>query len=87
MPNDAVAPLKQFIREVVDVGFGAGYLKEGIVQYPSGQKMGNADQVAAICWDMIVPVSLARKATGGGHKMSLWVDVEKGRPMEVEVST
>lgn len=71
---------------MIDVGFKAGYLKEGLPQYPSGTPMGDADAAAKDCWDRIVEASLARKATGGGHKMSLWIDVEKGRPTEVEVS-
>ena len=82
-----MAPIKAFIREVVSVGFAAGYLREGQLQYPFGQPQGNEEQVASECWTRIVEMSLARKSTGGGHKMSLWIDVEKGRPMEVEVIT
>lgn len=48
--------------------------------------MGDADEVAQHAWTRIVEMSLARRAQGGGHKMSLWVDVEMGRPIEVEVS-
>lgn len=86
LPAEVVAPIKTFIREVVDVGFAAGYLKEGLIQHPTGEPMGNADAVAKHCWDRIVEASLERKGKGGGHRMSLWIDVEKGRPMEVEVS-
>lgn len=35
----------------------------------------------------ILETSVAAVKAGGGHKMSLWVDVEMGRPIEVEVSS
>lgn len=86
LPDEVVAPLKTFIREIVNVGFAAGYLAKGAKQYPGGEIMGDADEVAHHAWTRIVEMSLARRAQGGGHKMSLWVDVEMGRPIEVEVS-
>lgn len=91
------------MREIVDVGFGSGLLKEGMIQYPMEQPMGNAEEVASVAWTkvwlfgsvlapsrawlivQILETSVAAAKTGGGHKMSLWVDVEMGRPIEVEV--
>ncbi|GFZ43463.1 hypothetical protein JCM24511_01183 [Saitozyma sp. JCM 24511] len=78
-------PMRDFMREIVDVGFEAGLLKEGMIQYPGEDLMGSRESVAEACWTRIIEMSHARRNAGGGHKMSLWVDVEMGRPIEVEV--
>jgi 2-dehydropantoate 2-reductase len=114
MDPSITQPMKDFMREIVDVGFDSGLLNEGMIQYPGGELMGGRELVADHCWTkvcnvipsfcpwtashiakdlrrrahnpvQIVELSYARAKTGGGHKMSLWIDVEMGRPIEVEV--
>ncbi|RSH79564.1 hypothetical protein EHS25_007966, partial [Saitozyma podzolica] len=74
-------PMRDFMREIVDVGFEAGLLKEGMIQYPGGDLMGSRESVAEACWTRTPrpPLRSSRSSrcpmrgnAGGGHKMSLW---------------
>ena len=47
------APIKRFIREIVDTGFQAGLLREGMVQYPGMETMGGPDEVAEHAWSRV----------------------------------
>ncbi|OCF42301.1 hypothetical protein I317_03921 [Kwoniella heveanensis CBS 569] len=76
--------VKAFFREIVDVGFEAGLLYEGMVQYPAGDLMGSREDVVDRAWDILTSTARER---GIGHKYSLLLDVELGRPFEVEVIT
>ncbi|WVQ85573.1 hypothetical protein IAT38_007739 [Cryptococcus sp. DSM 104549] len=76
--------VKTFFREIVTVGFKAGLLYEGMIQYPTGEVSEGLEAVVDFCWDKITSMAVAR---GVGHKYSLLIDVEMGRPFEVEVIT
>ncbi|WVQ97447.1 hypothetical protein IAU59_004560 [Kwoniella sp. CBS 9459] len=76
--------IKSFFREIVDVGFEAGLLYEGMVQYPAGDLMGSREVVVNHAWDILTSTARER---GIGHKYSLLIDVELSRPFEVEVIT
>jgi len=88
LPEHQKAPLKAFIKEIVETGFKSGLLNEEMRQYPGTEPMGPSETVAEIAWSRIVDASVERQKHGdGGHKMSLLIDVELGRPFEVEVIT
>ncbi|KAK8865929.1 hypothetical protein IAR55_001078 [Kwoniella newhampshirensis] len=76
--------VKAFFREIVTVGFESGLLWKGMVQYPAGEICEGLESVVDYCWEKVVSTAVSR---GGGHKMSLLIDVELGRPFEVEVIT
>lgn len=48
-------PLKKLIREIVNVGFEAGLLREGDRQENLGKNMGGREEVAKECWDLVCP--------------------------------
>ncbi|ORY32287.1 ketopantoate reductase PanE/ApbA C terminal-domain-containing protein [Naematelia encephala] len=82
------APLRAFIREIVETGFRAGLLREGMPLYPAGTPMGSSAEVQRAAWDSIVNMSLEKAKQGiPPHRMSLLIDVEMGRPFELEVIT
>ncbi|WVQ73661.1 hypothetical protein IAR50_003241 [Cryptococcus sp. DSM 104548] len=78
------AVVKSYFREIVTVGFEAGLLWKGMVQYPTKEVSEGLEDVVEYCWDKITGMATAR---GVGHKYSLLIDVEMGRPFEVEVIT
>lgn len=45
--------MRDFMREIVDVGFEAGLLREGMIQYPGGDLMGSRESVAEACWTRV----------------------------------
>ena len=47
------APLKAFIKEIVETGFKTGLLYEGLTQYPERKPGGNPEEVAQHCWDKV----------------------------------
>lgn len=88
LPAHLQAPLRAFAREIVDTGFKSGLLYTGMKLYPEYKPMGNAEETAENAYVKILNASVARQKNGdGGHKMSLLIDVEMGRPFEVEVIT
>lgn len=48
------------MREIVDVGFGSGLLREGMTQYPMEQPMGSAEEVASVAWTKVCPAATFR---------------------------
>ncbi|WWD17883.1 hypothetical protein CI109_102327 [Kwoniella shandongensis] len=76
--------IKSFLREIVTVGFESSLLWQGMIQYPAGDVSEGLEAVVNYAWDKPVGMAVSR---GGGHRMSLLVDVEMGRPFEVEVIT
>ncbi|OWZ62962.1 hypothetical protein AYX14_06827 [Cryptococcus neoformans] len=79
---EQAAVVKAYFREIVAVGFEAGLLWKGMIQYPSGEISAGLEDVVNYCWDKIIGMAVAR---GVGHKYSLLIDVETGRPFELEV--
>ncbi|WVR05895.1 hypothetical protein IAU60_002921 [Kwoniella sp. DSM 27419] len=79
---EGIRMVKAFFREIVDVGFESGLLYEGMVQYPGEELMGNREEVTDRAWHILTSTAVER---GVGHKYSLLIDVELGRPFEVEV--
>ncbi|ORX35942.1 ketopantoate reductase PanE/ApbA-domain-containing protein [Kockovaella imperatae] len=78
-------PLKQFIREIVTTGFKSGLLDEDQLLYPDRSTTGTAEQLAARVWSSIYEASCQKYHVGAApHRMSLLVDLEMGRPFEVE---
>lgn len=54
LPAATVAPIKKMIREIVDVGFEAGLLREGDPQYNLGGKgMSSRQELADQCWEIV----------------------------------
>lgn len=82
-PED-LAPLRAFAREVVSVGFETGLLVPGAPSYPYGGKIGTVDETLKTVFDGVINQPVGPR---GGYKMSLLVDVENRRPIEVEVIT
>ncbi|WWC86262.1 uncharacterized protein L201_001135 [Kwoniella dendrophila CBS 6074] len=74
--------IKDYFKEIADVGFKSGLLYEGMVQYPAGDVMGNAQDVTDFAWTSLTSRS---RAAGKGHKYSLTIDIEQNRPIEIEV--
>ncbi len=74
--------IKIYIREIVTVGFESGLMWEGMLQYPGTEVAGGLESFVDHCWTKVMA---ATTRPGGGHKMSLLIDVEMGRPIEVEV--
>ncbi|TXT12564.1 uncharacterized protein COLE_02974 [Cutaneotrichosporon oleaginosum] len=72
--------IKKFYREVVELGFKTGLLYEGMVVQPSGQAVGSIDDIVKMDFDRPQFV-----VNGSAHKWSMLLDVENGRPFEVEV--
>lgn len=104
---EQAAVVKAYFREIVAVGFEAGLLWKGMIQYPSGEISAGLEDVVNYCWDKvralcsaILPIAFYTPtdaailrsqitgmavARGVGHKYSLLIDVETGRPFELEV--
>ncbi|KAL1407825.1 hypothetical protein Q8F55_007260 [Vanrija albida] len=82
-PED-LAPLRAFAREVIAVGYGSGLLVPGAPAYPFGGVIGSVDETLATVFDGVINRPVGPR---GGYKMSLLVDVENRRPIEVEVIT
>ncbi|KAK6905712.1 hypothetical protein I204_05660 [Kwoniella mangroviensis CBS 8886] len=74
--------IKDYFMEIVDIGFKTGLLYEGMIQYPAGDVMGDAQSVVNRAWTVLTGTARER---GVGHKYSLLIDVEQNRPFEVEV--
>ncbi|WWC66270.1 uncharacterized protein I206_100171 [Kwoniella pini CBS 10737] len=74
--------IKDYFKEIVDIGFQSGLLYEGMIQYPAGDIMGDAQSVVDRAWTVLTSTARER---GVGHKYSLLIDVEQNRPFEVEV--
>ncbi|GMK58566.1 hypothetical protein CspeluHIS016_0600080 [Cutaneotrichosporon spelunceum] len=72
------AQIKKFYREVVELGFKTGLLYEGMIVQPSGQAVGSIEDVVNMDFDRFI-------VNGSAHKWSMLLDVENGRPFEVEV--
>lgn len=53
LSSETVVPLKKLIREIVDVGFEAGLLREGDRQENLKKNMGGREEVAQECWDLV----------------------------------
>lgn len=58
LPANQTEPLRGLIREIIDVGFAAGLLRQGDMQYNLGKTMGGPDEVAGECWDLVSLPSL-----------------------------
>ncbi|CAD6574599.1 MAG: hypothetical protein TREMPRED_001182 [Tremellales sp. Tagirdzhanova-0007] len=88
LPPELTDFVKKLFREIIDTGFRSGLLRQGMVQYPGGQPMGDAAEVTHFAWSNIYNTSVQKRRSGATpHKMSLLIDVEMGRPFEVEVIT
>ena len=48
-----VAPLKQFMREVVETGFKSGLLSKGMIQYPSGEQLVDSETTTENAWTWV----------------------------------
>ncbi|WRT64143.1 uncharacterized protein IL334_001072 [Kwoniella shivajii] len=74
--------IKAYFKEVVDVGFEAGLLYEGMIQYPSGNIMGDRQSLIDSTWTILTEMARER---GVGHRYSLLIDIETNKPFEIEV--
>ncbi|KAL7422137.1 hypothetical protein Q5752_002780 [Cryptotrichosporon argae] len=79
LPPAAREALRAFTREIVRVGFAAGLLAPGQTRYPAGGLVGDEESVVSGCFDYIMST-----AGPDSHRMSLLVDIDNGRPIEVE---
>ncbi|KAL1407827.1 hypothetical protein Q8F55_007262 [Vanrija albida] len=83
MCAEDIAAVRALAKEVVGVGYAAGLLYPGMTLYPSGQVAGSLEQTIESVFDAVV-----HSSPGGllhDYKMSMLVDREAGRPIEVEV--
>lgn len=82
---DAASQLvvRAFMAEVVALGYHAGLLSqwEGIAAQPADPMAGGPDAIVQGMWDKFVSKPDPAKT----HKWSMLVDIEQGRPFEVEV--
>lgn len=53
LPKEVTQPLKDFMKEIVDVGFKAGLLKQGDIQLNTGEPITTAEDMAAFCWQRV----------------------------------
>ncbi|KAK4686277.1 hypothetical protein P7C73_g3854, partial [Tremellales sp. Uapishka_1] len=82
LSDELTQPIRNLIHEVVTVGFTSGLLWEGMANHPQGGVVGNQQEVEDIAWTFIMA---SAKHASGGHRMSLLIDIDMGRPIEVEV--
>lgn len=81
--------LKHFIREIVTVGFASGLLFVGQSQPAPGiEEVANMyegkveteqDGIDFTTFVAYTRIMLSTQRAGGGHKMSLLIDIEQGR--------
>lgn len=50
---EQAAVVKAYFREIVAVGFEAGLLWKGMIQYPSGEISAGLEDVVNYCWDKV----------------------------------
>lgn len=73
--------IKDFMTEVVALGYHTGLLWEGMTVQPVGNKAGGPETLVEGMWEKFVSKPNPAKT----HKWSMLVDIEQGRPFEVEV--
>lgn len=73
--------IKAFMLEVVELGYEAGLLWEGMTVMPTRIKAGGPQNIVDGMWDKFVTHPNPART----HKWSMLVDIEQGRPFEVEV--
>jgi hypothetical protein len=52
-PPEDIQPMKDFVKEIVETGFKAGLLREGMLQYPGMGKMADIDTTAESVWSFV----------------------------------
>lgn len=73
--------IKDFMTEVVALGYATGLLWEGMTVQPAGTTAGGPESIVQGMWEKFVSKPNPAKT----HKWSMLVDIEQGRPFEVEV--
>lgn len=73
--------VRDFMTEVVALGYKAGLLWEGMTVQPVGNTAGGPESIVQGMWEKFVSKPNPAKT----HKWSMLVDIEQGRPFEVEV--
>ena len=56
LPPELTDFVKKLFREIIDTGFRSGLLRQGMVQYPGGQPMGDAAEVTHFAWSNVRPI-------------------------------
>lgn len=73
--------IKDFMTEVVGLGYQTGLLWEGMTVQPVGNTAGGPESIVEGMWEKFVSKPNPAKT----HKWSMLADIEQGRPFEVEV--
>ena len=89
MSPDLQDQLKKFIREIVTVGFASGLLYVGqpqpapgvheVADMWEGEIETEEQGIEFTTYVAFTRIMLNTQRAGGGHKMSLLIDVEQGR--------
>ncbi|RXK40293.1 hypothetical protein M231_02407 [Tremella mesenterica] len=85
LPPSIQAHVKAYMHEILEVGFKSGLLYKGAPFWPSGNPLGSLDELAESTWDFITRAAAAVASGQTTHRMSMTIDVDLGRPIEVEV--